>query len=828
MCLKDASMSANIVHEVILAGGSAWNPLLQSYVHQYFKYKELNVREQLQTTPACGAAIQSFFCDNREACSLSLLDVTPFSLGIQYPRGKMAVCIPKNTLFPTKKKKPLHANNRNTKLFFEVYEGELIIENNLLGKFELSEVPTMCNFNITFDIHENGTLTVMAEEISTRIRNGITIIDKNIEHSRIRVQETFQYKESPKGINKASTSKNLTRSSTSSTWAQRGILDKIRTMNKEPKEYAIGIDFGTTYSSVAVWQRNCVKIIENEYGSRLTCSAVAFTDTGRLIGDTVHKEQVTTNPENTIPNIKRLIGNCYDQSIPNGSKFLPFKILQPEGKNRSMISVEYMNEKKLFAPEEIAAMILSKMKEIAEAHLSKVVTKAVISVPACFSDSQRQAIKDAGVIAGLNVLQLLNEPTAAAIAYFRQKISGGSSGEKTLLIFDLGGGNLDVSILTINDGVIRVRVVSGDANLGGEDFDKNMVNYFIKKFKEEKKKDINNKPRSLRRLRAACEKAKRVLSTNAQTVVEIDALDEGIDFRSVITRETFEELNKSLFKRSISCVERCLEDAKMNRSCIDEVVLVGGSTRIPKMQQVLREFFEGKELCKSMNADEAVVYGAAVQAAILSGNENYEKFNISELRDVTSRSFGLKTKNGAIIVIPKHTPIKEEKKQHFIPDNPSSFSMEIQECGIASSTVFNISGITPKPKVNSNIIITFEVDESGILNLMAKDVSENNEKIVISKENDSLSGEEIEKMKEAADCYKKHDEENKARAAVLNSLEIVAYKMKTIARGPSVSALDKKSLEEEADKVLTWIETNQNAEIDKINDFKKHYETIIT
>ncbi|XP_078150311.1 heat shock 70 kDa protein 1-like [Carex rostrata] len=603
-------------------------------------------------------------------------------------------------------------------------------------------------------------------------------------------------------------------------------------MNKEPKEYAIGIDFGTTYSSVAVWQRNCVKIIENEYGSRLTCSAVAFTDTGRLIGDTVHKEQVTTNPENTIPNIKLLIGRCYNQSFPNDSKLLPFKI-QCDGKNRSMISVEYKNEKKLFAREEIAAMILSKMKEIAEAHLGKVVTKAVISVPSCFSDSQRQAIKDAGVIAGLNVLQLLNEPTAAAIAYFRQKISGGSSGEKTLLIFDLGGGNLDVSILTINEGIIRVRAVSGDTNLGGEDFDNNMVDYFIKKFKEEKKKDINNKPRSLRRLRAACEKAKRVLSTNAQTVVEIDALDEDTDFRCAITREAFEDLNKSIFDRSISCVERCLEDAKMNRSYIDEVVLVGGSTRIPKIQEVLREFFN-KELCKSMNADEAVVYGAAVQAAILSSNENYEKFNISELRDVTSHSFGLETNNKAItnIVIPKHTPIQEKKKLHFAPYNLSSFFLQVQERGLSSMIVFNISGITPNTKVNSDIIVTFEVDESGILNLTAKDVStsagENNEKILIRKENGSLSGEEIEKMKEAADCYKQDDEENKARAAVLNSLETVAYKMKNIARGPSVSASHKKSLEEEAEKVLTWIETNQNAEIDEINAFKKHCETIIS
>ncbi|XP_078153722.1 uncharacterized protein LOC144548886 [Carex rostrata] len=710
-CLKEANMDANMVDEVILADEFIRFPLLLSYIDQYFKRKELKVSEQLEEITAYGVAMQAFFCsvkDNKRVYSLSLCDITPFSLGIQCPLGKIAVCVPKNTAIPTIMKKRFCPCNGMTKLF-EVYEDEQIIENNLLGAFELSTFPDeSCKVNVSFQIHENGTLTVMAKDICSKIKNSITITDNNIQDSSKLVQEAFRYKENAKG--------------------------KLPSMYKEPEEYAIGIDFGTTYSSVAVWQQNCVRVIENEYGSRLTYSAVAFTDTGRLIGDKVQREQATTDPENTIPNIKRLIGRCYDQSIQKDNESLPFKI-QCDGKNRSIISVQYKNEEKLFAPEEIAATILAKMKEIVEAHLmTKVVTKAVVSVPACFSDSQRRAIKDAGDIAGLNVMQLLDEPTAAAIAYFLQKVSAKSSREKTLLIFDLGGGNLNVSIVTINEGTIRVQAVVGDTELGGEEFDNNMVCHFVEIMKE-KERDISKKPTSLRRLRAACEKAKRVLSTIAETVVEIDALDKGFDFYSVITREEFEELNKSLFERSISCVKRCLEDAKMNTSRIDEVVLVGGSTRIPKMQQVLQEFFNGKELCQSMNPDEAIVYGAAVQAAILSGNDDIhcEKFNISELQDVTSLSFGLEN-------------------------------------------------------------------------------------------NGSLSTEEIKEMKETADRYKKLDEENKARAVALNHLENLAYEVKAKARDPSVSASDKRALEEAADKVIEWLDIDHHAGIEDINDKKKQLE----
>ncbi|KAJ4797817.1 Heat shock 70 kDa protein [Rhynchospora pubera] len=855
-CLRDAKMTAGMIQQVILGGGSTRIPSLQVHINQYFEGK-LKVTDHLETAVAYGAAFQASFLSRRgyeELHCLYLRNATSFSLGIQFPRGQMAVFIPKNTTIPIRKEKIVRCHHSSkTKLFIQVYEGEgrSTSENNLLGKLELSGAPISpngCDLKVCFEVDVNGTLTVTAEEISTGMKNGITIPASNIEDSQKRVWEAEPYKEREKVSNKASMMKSLTESATPKKWGQmreKGMLSRLLTLEKsemttgqssrrfvEPEEYAIGIDFGTTYSCVAVWQWNGVKMLENEYGSRATCSCVAFTDTGRLIGDTVNKEQVMTNPANAIPNIKRLIGKCYsDRSVENGKSFLPFSVVRGSN-NRAMVSVQYKGEDKQFAPEEIASMILSKMKDIAETHLSSNVKKAVISVPACFNDSQRKAIKDAGVVAGLTVLQLLNEPTAAAIAYYLQKKVGSESPDaKTLLIFDLGGGNLDVSIVGINKGTVKVLAVVGDTNLGGEDFDNNMVCHFVEKFRKEKNRDISNKLRSLRRLRAACEKAKRVLSTNTQTVIEIDALDEGNDFHSNVTRETFEELNRSLFERSLDCVERCIEDAKMNKKSIDEVVLVGGSTRIPKLQQLLQEFFNGKELCKSVNADEAVAYGAAVQAAILSGNEDCEKFNILKLQDITSLSFGLESKDGKImnVLIPKHTPVPAKKELLIMPcaDELSSLSIEVQECELASMTAFNLSGITPKPRGDLKINLCFEVDGNGILNLTANDMStgQKNE-IVISKQNDGLTAKEIETMVETAARYKAEDEEHKARAAALNSLENFAYRIKAIARDPAVSASDKKLMEEAADQALAWSDTNHHAGIEEISVLKRHLETI--
>ncbi|KAG8651320.1 hypothetical protein MANES_07G114100v8 [Manihot esculenta] len=385
---------------------------------------------------------------------------------------------------------------------------------------------------------------------------------------------------------------------------------------------AIGIDLGTTYSCVAVWQHDRVEIIANDQGNRTTPSYIAFTDIERLIGDAA-KNHFIMNPVNTVFDAKRMIGRRFsDASVQDDMKFWPFEVVAGPG-DKPMIVVTYKGKEKQFAAEEISSMVLIRMREIAEAYLGTTIKNAVVTVPAYFNDSQRQATKDAGVIAGLNVMRIIDEPTAAAIAYGLKK-KAGSDGEKNVLIFDLGGGTFDVSLVTIEEGMFEVKATAGDTHLGGEDFDNRMVNHFVQEFKRKHKKDITGNPRALRRLRTACERAKRTLSFTAQTTTEIDSLYEGIGFYTTITRATFEELNMDLFRKCLVPVEKCLRDAKIDKSSVHDVVLVGGSSRIPKVQQLLQDFFNGKELCKSINPDEDVAYGAAVQAAILSG-EGIEK-----------------------------------------------------------------------------------------------------------------------------------------------------------------------------------------------------------
>merc|ERR1712018_843181 len=403
---------------------------------------------------------------------------------------------------------------------------------------------------------------------------------------------------------------------------------------------AIGIDLGTTYSCVGVFEHGKVEIIANNQGNRTTPSYVAFTDTERLIGDAA-KNQVAMNPNNTIFDAKRLIGRNYDDStVQKDMKHWPFRVVKDAG-DKPRLQVEYKCEEKTFTPEEVSSMVLTKMKETAEAHLGQPVRDAVITVPAYFNDSQRQATKDAGVIAGLNVLRLINEPTAAAIAYGLDKKKSLNK-ETNVLIFDLGGGTFDVSILSIDDGIFEVKATAGDTHLGGEDFDNRLVDHFVKEFLRKHKKDISGNKRALRRLRTACERAKRTLSASAQASVEIDSLFEGIDFYTSITRARFEELCADLFRGTLEPVEKALRDAKMDKISIEEIVLVGGSTRIPKVQKLLSDFFNGKELNKSINPDEAVAYGAAVQAAILTGDTS-EAVNDLLLLDVAPLSLGIET-----------------------------------------------------------------------------------------------------------------------------------------------------------------------------------------
>ncbi|RXN23664.1 78 kDa glucose-regulated [Labeo rohita] len=604
---------------------------------------------------------------------------------------------------------------------------------------------------------------------------------------------------------------------------------------KEPVGTVIGIDLGTTYSCVGVFKNGRVEIIANDQGNRITPSYVAFTAEGeRLIGDAA-KNQLTSNPENTVFDAKRLIGRTWgDTSVQQDIKYLPFKVIEKNNKPHIQLDIG-SNRLKTFTPEEISAMVLTKMKETAEAYLGKKVTHAVVTVPAYFNNAQRQATKDAGTIAGLNVIRIINEPSAAATAYALDK----EDDEKNILVFDLGGGTFDVSLLSIGDGVFEVVATSGDTHLGGEDFNQRVMEHFIKLYKNKTGKNVRKNNRAVQKLRCEVEKAKRTLSTQHQAHIEIESFFEGEDFSETLTRAKFEELNMDLFRSTLKPVQKVLEDSDLKKSDIDEIVLVGGSTRIPKIQQLVKEFFNGKEPFRGINPDEAVAYGAAIIAGVLSGEEDTGDLLILDMCPLT---LGIETVGGVMTKLTsRNTVVPTKKSQIFstASDNQTTVTVKVYE-GEHRLTkdnnllgTFDLTGIPLAPRGVPQIEVTFRIDQNNILLVTAEDmVTGNKNKITITNDQNRLTPKEIERMVNEAERFADEEKKLKERINARNELKSYAYFLKNQIEdkeklGGMLLSDDKEAIEKAVKKKIKWLESHQDADLKDFRAKKKELEEVV-